>query len=45
MYTCTYYMRGTPWKSERCISEYVVQRDCNTYVPAYKHTLTYINNT
>ena len=28
MYTCTYYMRGTLWKSERCISEYACQRDC-----------------
>jgi len=28
MYTCTYYMRGTLWKSGRCISEYVCQRGC-----------------
>ena len=35
MYTCTYYMRGTLWKSERCISEYVCQRDC-------KHVCTHI---
>jgi len=28
MYTGTYYMRGTLWKSERCISRYVCQRDC-----------------
>jgi len=35
MYTYTYYMRGTLWKSERCISEYVCQRDC-------KHVCTHI---
>ena len=28
MYTCTYYMRVTLWKSERCTSEYVCRRDC-----------------
>ena len=28
MYTCTYYMHGTLWKSECCISEYVCQHDC-----------------
>ena len=35
MYTCTYTMRETLWKSERCISEYVCQRDC-------KHVCTHI---
>jgi len=37
MYTCIDYMRGTLWKSERCISKYVNQRDC-------KHVCTRIQS-
>ena len=45
MYTCTYTMRGTLWKSDAVSLSMYVNVIANTCVPTYKHTLIYINNT